>query len=123
MIRHFSRNFTSRDFTDGQPHPDFIMRLQKARGIYGKPMYVTSGGRTIAHNLSVGGVKDSSHLIDMSNFFRAADIKCRSGSDRYEMVKAFMEAGFNRIGTYPGHVHVDDHPDKPQNVMWIGGYK
>ncbi len=86
-------------------------------------MYITSGGRTAAHNASVGGVKDSSHLIDHKDIFRACDIRCESSSDRLRMIKALLEAGFRRIGQYPSHVHADDHPDKPQDVMWVSGYK
>ncbi len=120
-MTRYSKNFTSTDFPNGTPHPDFMMRLQRARNIYGKPMYITSGGRTAEHNTSVGGVADSSHLIDENDKFRAADIRCRSSVDRYRMVTALLEAGFKRIGIYmESHIHADDHPDKPQNVMWTG---
>ena len=39
-----------------------IQMLDKARAIYGKPIYITSGYRTEAHNEKVGGVSGSSHL-------------------------------------------------------------
>ena len=43
-------------------HVDLIKMLDKARSIYGKPIYVTSGYRTKLHNKKVGGVSNSSHL-------------------------------------------------------------
>ena len=50
-------------------HVDLIKMLDKARSIYGKPIYVTSGYRTELHNKEVGGVSNSSHLKGL-----AADI-------------------------------------------------
>lgn len=119
-MKRFSQNFTTRDFPQGTPHPDFIMRLQRARNLYGKPMQITSGGRTAEHNASVGGVANSSHLIDHRDYFRAADIACDSSRDRFKMVQALYQAGFRRIGVYDRHIHADDHPDRPQDVMWWG---
>ena len=43
-------------------NPDFLRKLDKARGIAGIPFRINSGYRTEAHNRKVGGVNDSAHL-------------------------------------------------------------
>lgn len=45
--------------------------LDKARELYGKPIRVTSGFRSLAVNKKVGGSKTSQHLLG-----EASDIKC-----------------------------------------------
>ena len=92
---------------------DFLQKLDKAREIYGKSMRVNSGYRTKEHNAKIGGVKNSSHLRGL-----AADISCKSSGDRFEMLNAFMQAGFKRIGVASSFIHVDTDEDKSQNIIW-----
>ena len=92
---------------------EFLHMLDAARKIYGKPMRVNSGYRTEVHNKKVGGVSSSSHLKGL-----AADISCKDSGNRFEMIQAFIKAGFKRIGVAGGFIHVDHDKDKPQNVMW-----
>jgi len=92
---------------------EFLYMLDAARKIYGKPMRVNSGYRTEAHNKKVGGVSSSSHLKGL-----AADISCKDSSNRFEMVQAFIKAGFKRIGVAGSFIHIDNDKDKSQNVMW-----
>jgi hypothetical protein len=50
----------------------------------------------------------------------AADIACDNSRDRFELIKALIEAGFKRIGVRKDFIHVDvDFPDKPGRVMWL----
>ena len=103
----------------------FILMLQRARDIYKKPMIPTAGWRCREHQLELNpSVPNSSHTRGM-----AADIRCISSPENYEMATAFRAAGFSRIGRYfqlvegkPSwtHIHVDSDPSLPDGVEWIG---
>ena len=74
--RKLSANFTVAEFAckDGSD-PVFVdsslaALLQKIRDHFGRPVVITSGYRTVAHNKSVGGAAYSQHL-----YGRAADIR------------------------------------------------
>jgi uncharacterized protein YcbK (DUF882 family) len=90
-----------------------LKMLDKTREIYGKPIHVTSGYRTEAHNRNVGGVPSSSHLKGL-----AVDIACIASSDRYKLLYALIEVGFNRIGVAKTFLHIDIDKDKSDNVIW-----
>ncbi len=87
--------------------------LDQVREMYGKPIHVTSGYRTKAHNRDVGGVTGSSHLKGL-----AVDIACITSSDRYKLLYALIKVGFNRIGVAKTFVHIDIDKDKSDNVIW-----
>jgi uncharacterized protein YcbK (DUF882 family) len=90
-----------------------LKMLDQTREIYGKPIRITSGYRTEAHNRNVGGVSGSSHLKGL-----AVDIACIASSDRYELLYALIKVGFNRIGVAKSFIHVDIDKDKSDNVIW-----
>ena len=92
---------------------DLLEMIDKAREIYGKPIRVNSGYRTQSHNQKVGGVYSSSHLKGL-----AIDVACVRSSDRFEMLTALLEVGFNRIGVASTFIHVDIDKNKSQNVIW-----
>ena len=78
--------------------------LDPVREKLGKPIQVNSGYRCKNHNLEVGGVKNSQHLVG-----EAADIAPVHGAGFtvQELADAIKENGrFDQMIVYPGFVHV-----------------
>jgi len=114
------KNFTLDEFdspdlpTSGQEMDYvFLSKLDNARDIANIPFRITSGYRTASHNKQVGGVPDSAHTKG-----RAVDIAATGGRERYVIINALQQAGFNRIGISNSFIHVDDDPSKPEQVIW-----
>ena len=94
---------------------ELVVLLQCIREHFGKPLHITSGYRTAAHNKSVGGAAYSQHL-----YGRAADIRVQGIP--VEQLAAYAETclpGTGGIGRYPakGFVHVDVRKAKSR---WTG---
>jgi hypothetical protein len=91
-------------------------KLSIARGIAQMPFVITCGFRTEAQNAALGeSVKDSGHLTG-----NGVDLACSDSQTRYAMIKGLLSAGFTRIGVYSAHIHADDSPTLPPNVIWYG---
>lgn len=99
--------------------PLFMVMLQNSRDYFKRPMVVTSGWRCREYQMELNpATPDSSHTRGMG-----ADIAVHSNKERYDMLLAFIQAGFNRIGIYDKHFHVDTDPDLPPGVVWVGDSK
>ena len=110
------REFRCRDGSDTiMIDQTLAVLLQAIREHFNKPITITSGYRTAAHNKSVGGAKSSQHLLG-----RAADIQVQDTDPL--AVAAYAESlmpGWGGVGRYPvkagrtkGWVHVDTRPNK-----------
>lgn len=118
------REFRCRDGTDTILIDEgLVVLLQCIREHFGKPVHITSGYRTAAHNAAVGGSKSSQHLLG-----RAADFYVE-GVD-VATVAAYAETllpGRGGIGRYPkdakhpkrstGWVHIDTRANKSRWSM------
>jgi uncharacterized protein YcbK (DUF882 family) len=120
-MANLSKNFTTDEFACkcgcgyDTPNPELIRMLQAARDLYGKPMHITSGCRCIKHNAVSGGTPNSAHIQGM-----AADIATPTGAMRYQIIKALMAAGFERIGINfsKRFVHADIDGTKPMPTIF-----
>lgn len=94
--------------------PSTLEKLEKARELANTPFKINSGYRCDAHNRAVGGKSEGAH----TNGY-AVDIAASVSPSRYEIVKALIQVGFNRVGIADSFIHADDDPSKPAKVMWV----
>lgn len=107
--------FDSKEFAcnDGSVSPygemnvvmELVELLNHIRELYGKPIVVTSGYRSPAHNKKVGGVSNSQHI-----YGRAADIKplSKNASDIAQLQFICLSANpKGGVGLYDTFCHVD----------------
>lgn len=88
-------------------------RLDKAREIAGIPFVLNSAYRSVAWEKSKGRTGTGAHTMG-----RAVDIRCNTSQNRMKIVRAALQAGFNRIGIGKTYVHLDDDLSLPQQVIW-----
>lgn len=87
-------------------HPSLIILLQVIRDKFNRPVSVTSGYRTKAHNERVGGRSRSSHLLGM-----AADIVCKDVAPQ-DIQSFLQDLDIGGLGSYQTFTHLD---------VWTGG--
>lgn len=106
---------------DCKMDPAFMLRLERLRERYGKPLSVTSGYRSPSHpsELRKGGSTSGAHTRGM-----AVDLAV-SGADAVRLVALAIELGFTGIGVAQKgegrFIHVDtapDSPGQPRPHMW-----
>lgn len=116
-LRHFSPGeFRCKDGCGGgieHMNQDLLMMLDQVRDRAGIPLVLSSAYRCPAHNQAVGGVDDSAHTRGY-----AVDIKCLNSHTRFLILQAALEVGFRRIELAPTWVHLDNDPNKPQDVAF-----
>jgi uncharacterized protein YcbK (DUF882 family) len=95
-----------------------LYRLQALRDLYNKPMRISSGARCPKHNLSVGGVITSFHVVAPANGVKckAYDIGTASARERFILVQLAQRLGFTGIGIAETFVHVDTREGEPK--LW-----
>lgn len=104
------RYFHETEFSQPQLlRPEMIIKLDKLRLMIGMPIIITSSCRSIDHNTKVGGVKDSTHIVQADGFYSGIDFTVSEGiddSNRLFLLKCIV-VNFNRIGIYRNHFHLD----------------
>ena len=104
-------NFTREEFAckhtgECDMNEEFMDRLQKLRSMYGNPMRITSGFRSIKHPIEASKRAGGAHTTG-----RACDIAVE-GSDAHEVVRLAMLCGFTGIGVQQKgggrFIHLDD---------------
>ncbi len=83
----------------------FLEKLDRARSRAGREFRITSDYRRGAGSHSEGV---------------AVDISVKDSRERFEIVRALIREGFERIGVYDRHIHVDDSKRLDTQVLWIG---
>jgi uncharacterized protein YcbK (DUF882 family) len=95
-------------------HPDHMRRLQQLRGVFGKPMVVTSGYRSKRHPIEAAKATPGEHTHG-----RATDVAVQ-GTDALRLVHLALMAGFTRIGVNQKgtgrFIHLGDSPDFPSTI-------
>lgn len=107
-----------RHFTDEEATgliPDLMYKLDRARDLFGEPIVITSGLRTVEQNDCADGVKDSAHVTGM-----AADLRCSDPEAQKRLAWALGASGLFRIGVYDKHIHCDVDRSKPLPAYWTG---
>jgi hypothetical protein len=116
-FKHFTfEEFDSPDAPgSGREHmdPQFIRKLDNIRSRVGLPFFITSGYRTEAHNRSVGGAANSSHMRGL-----AADIAAPTDAMKRSIARASIAEGITRIGWGRTFIHLDDDRAKQQQTVW-----
>ena len=51
---------------------------------------------------------------------KGVDLICKAARDYYRLTKLALRHGFDRIGLYPGFIHLDVHEHRPKPVLWVG---
>lgn len=75
---------------------DWLTYLEDVRDIYGRPLVPNSWKRCPARNTAEGGVDDSEHLRE------ATDFRVSSGRERYELLIAAVVAAIKQTHAIPG---------------------
>lgn len=116
-IKHFKpAEFDSPDApgSSSKMDPALMALMDKLRERMKRPMKINSGFRTSQHNIEVGGVTNSPHLTG-----HAADIHVPDSSFRFWLVIWSVVYGIRRLGIGKHFIHIDNHPDKPKNLIWV----
>jgi len=123
------KHFVPKDFTctcEGLcDHPsvislEVVAKLDRISGLIGRPITVLSGTRCERHNARIRGTRRSSH-VPTNGIGYAADISCSDAGFRFAFLAAALPV-FRRIGIGKDHIHVDDHPDLPGQVVWLSAF-
>ena len=116
--------FTEKELADTRTgeclmDPDFMVKLNKLRDLYGKPMRITSGYRSKETNLAVNGAENSPHM-----YGKAVDVYV-SGVDALNLLVLAVDVGFTGIGVSQKgasrFIHIDTMENslsQPRPTIW-----
>jgi hypothetical protein len=90
-----------------------VQRLEALQNICNSQIIITSGFRTVAEELALGGTGTGAHTRGL-----AVDIRCRTSQDRFNIIRALILYGFNRIGDEVDHLHADLDKSLAPNVLF-----
>jgi len=110
--------FKDREFVEPEAvDVELRRRLERTRRRAGIPMVISSSLRPRR------GRRKSAHYKNKDGKYHGVDIKCRYSRSRYLILDAALKEGFNRIGIYDKHIHLDVAMGKgfDQYVIWFGG--
>lgn len=91
-------------------HPELIKLIDSLEVVTGEAVYITSGKRN--------GTGTSAHNAGL-----AVDVRAWTGRKRYELIQGALDVGFDRIGVYNRHIHLDIAKDRKDKTVWIGESK
>lgn len=113
-----SKHFTDKEFMCPccgeciEISKDLLNRLEILRKfVNDEPIYITSGYRCKSHNLEVGGVSNSQHLLG-----KAADIYVKNMTI-YGLYQLCLKI-FPAVGMYDTFIHVDVRDGTPGEYTW-----
>jgi uncharacterized protein YcbK (DUF882 family) len=113
-------NFTKAEFDckhtgENNMQHEFMEKLQKIRQVYGKPMKITSGFRSVKHPIEAR----KTHSNGEHTQGLCADIYCDNGADRFKLVSLALANGITRIGIAKNFLHLGiGGKNLPNNVIW-----
>lgn len=85
-------------------HPDLRDKLRPLLGEVGAPI-------TLSCNRHAGCEIESKLGVDL---------RCDTARDFFRLAGLAIRHGFERIGLYPGFIHLDVHEHRPRPVLWVG---
>ena len=91
-----------------------VVKLDMARKMAGIPFIITSGRRTPAKSVAVGGFATDAHTKGL-----AVDIYCKNDNQAFWIIKGAYVAGFRRIIRGNKHIHLDIDESLPQDIFFI----
>jgi len=94
--------------------------LERVRADAGIPMVITGSWRA-----RKGPKRKSAHQTNSKGEYHGVDVRVRGSRQRFLILRAALRAGFNRIGVYNMHLHLDVAKGVgfDQNVIWWGRSK
>ena len=100
-----------------------VLKLEKARELYGQPITITHAFRTRADvdRLRRAGYEVAADSAHQHGY--AVDISANLGTDIEawkKLLDALWQAGFRRFGIMATAIHVDDDPARPAAIWGYG---